>query len=285
VAIRALDGGAYSHAAIWAGACNVVESTTPEVVAHTLDESLVGHPRKYVDVYRRKTPRKGIRIVQEALCYQGRPYPKGELYLLALLLAASTSIPNDRAAVAFLKQTCKLEAFLKATQGKQPREDLVTCSALVAQSHFDAASSFRVVPERGKRVDWGAIAAAWWELQGSRITLKAFEASPYEEEALDPAEWGEFQEQLRAKFQGATGVDPVPSPPTRGIAKMAAMDADDTSPGLEAGGSAWNASRVTPHALETSPDLTPLGCLFDGATIARLSPAARPGARPKGSGP
>src|SRR4051812_36350039 len=80
-AIQALDGGLYSHAALWAGE-GILESTLPNVLEHPLNVSLNKHGRVYVDVYRHQgAAGKRSRIVEEARKFVGRPYASGELLL------------------------------------------------------------------------------------------------------------------------------------------------------------------------------------------------------------
>jgi hypothetical protein len=265
-AIRALDGGSYSHAALWTGE-GIIESTTPEVIQHSLDQSLELHPRVYVDAFRHKTiGSRGAAVVTEARRYAGRPYAYGDLFISALLMSTTAWRPTSGWQLAVLTSGCQLNHFLKLDK---PREgELVTCTELAVRSYFQAHVPIHVVPEGGDRFDGKAMLAAIVELAGGAIPK---DAGP----PVTPEQWTQTQELLRTKFFALTGRDPLIGDGRKG-AVLGGWDGHSPV----AAGADWGANLVTPHYLEKSPDLELQGRLHfapGGAKMLRHSgtPARR----------
>src|SRR5260370_33801194 len=114
-AIRALDGGRYSHAALWTGR-GVIESTLPRVVEHDLAASLSQHPREYVDAYRFRAPFDVAEVLRTARSYLERPYARGDLLLGALVITTSTLLPKHEWRLRFLVGACQLDSFLSISK-------------------------------------------------------------------------------------------------------------------------------------------------------------------------
>lgn len=161
-AIQTLDGGHYSHAALWSGS-RVIESTTPKVVERPLEQSLAAHPRVHVDVYRHA--RAGAarnRIVAASRRYLGRRYGYGDLALVSLLVATSKWLPGERSQVAFLIRAGQLHKFLRLDA--EAKDELVTCVELVVRAYLNAGVALAITLEAAGRFDAQLIGAGILEL-------------------------------------------------------------------------------------------------------------------------
>jgi hypothetical protein len=304
-AIRQFDGGRYSHAALWTGE-SVIESTTPRVIEHSLEQSLAAHPREYVDVFRRAGLEHEQRssIVVEARRYTDRRYAFEHLALGVLVIATSTWLPNEESQLKWLTQVCDIHRFLKLDRTTPGQ--VVTCTELVARAYADAGVAIRVRPMPAGTFAMTALLAGAAELaQGA----KGGEAL---EETLPGDEWHELRALVRARYaeiamaapiapkavivRGVAAVSTEPSLAYQIRAVVRAKYVELT--GVEIPESAeqpvrgpddvaylagknWSASLVTPRYLENSPDLTHVGRLH--GPLERLSPEPLPGAVPRGN--
>jgi hypothetical protein len=235
-AIKALDGGKYSHAALWTGAA-VIESTTPCVHEHSLEESLEKHPREYVDAYRyRGAIDAGAlgRVIDAARTYVDRAYSYGDLVLCASLMAIASTLPK-RGQVKLLKEACEFAHFM--TRDRPRDGEHVTCTQLVVRSYSAAGLSIQIEPRGAERVDVVAIVGAAGELAASKGVEDAIGAEELEE-------WRGMQAALQAKC-AELNVDV-----SEGIAKGPLRRWDGHSP-VRAEGE-WRSNLVTPRNLEES---------------------------------
>jgi hypothetical protein len=149
-----LDGGRYSHAALWSGA-EVLESTLPEVRAASLAEC-AAHAR-YIDVFRhRHTHVDRATVVGLAREYLGRPYGMQDLALTTLLLAVSSWMPNDWSEMATLHGAGSLERMIRLLlklKAQSDEHELVTCSGLVVSAHDRADAPLIVLLHGGRQLN------------------------------------------------------------------------------------------------------------------------------------
>jgi hypothetical protein len=255
-AIRMLDGGRYSHVALWSGT-EVIESTTPLVAEHSLEQSLAAHPRGFVDVYRhRRAQARPEQAVQHARRFVGLAYGYADLVLLALLVSTSKWVPTSRAQLAFLMHGCRLGSLVQLARGSQTRP--TTCAGLIAKAYVAADVPLRIRVSTVGRFDAKLMGSGAWSL----VTDAKREASSDLER-----EWRAFQREVGASAElllgiELTGRDTVPP----GILRAA------KTARLLTLGSEWSAELTTPRQLEKSPDLKFCGRLYAGKP-ASLSPA------------
>jgi hypothetical protein len=243
-AIRAFDGGRYSHAALWTGE-SVIESTTPNVVKHALEVSLAAHPRLYVDVYRHNGLHgREAEVVAAAGRYVDRPYAYGDLALAALVIGTTAWLPTTASQESALLGACELNRFLDL--GRRKEGKLVTCTELVARAYFEGGTPIHVVPEGGKRLNREAV-TAFFEGLGELWR----EAAPKRDASDATLRWNESRSALLTHYLELAGVETAASDFVRAarVRALAAMIA----------GSEWGANLVTPRYLETSPDLQRMG--------------------------
>ncbi len=144
-AIRLLDGGDYSHAALFDGN-KIVEAGLRGVVMTPLEKEVSA--QKYVDVYRFKSdsgspfsfPDWPVEpVIQKAHYYFDKKttYANNQLFLLGFLLVFK-KFPINHVKKAALR-TCLilvLKLYKKITQGKETKS--VVCSELVYRSFYEA---------------------------------------------------------------------------------------------------------------------------------------------------
>ncbi len=259
IAIRALDGGDYSHAALWTGAA-VIESTTPCVQELALDDSLGRHPREYIDAYRYKTMdrAKASIVVNSARAYVGRAYAYGDLFLCASLMALATGVPK-RGQVRLLKEACEFFHFM--TLDHPTAGEHVTCTQLVVRAYDEAGLPLHILPTGpDDRIDFGSIVAAVGELARESVSK---DISPNELAEAEREEWLALQAALRAKCAAldstAISAGDVPKGPLRLW--------DGRSPVTAKG--QWRSNLVTPRNLQKSCDLDLVGRLYSAEGAAR----------------
>ena len=267
-AIRQLDGGQYSHAAIWTGS-QVLEATLPEVMTNPLERSLENHPRVYVDAYRHADiAGKSAEVVRQAEQLLGRPYAKGDLLLLTALVATAAIIPGARRQHGWLMVANGLDALLSGGGSGAPADDHPICTELVVRSYAAAKVPIHVRQLTPGRFDSQAILTAVLELVrestprwrlpfgGTRIA-KGFSSRAAPGVAAGEAEdWAAAQARLRRRYEDLTG-QRLAAPSPAGVGRTLKKD---LSPLFEAGESLRRF--VTPRYLETSPDLTYLGRVY-----------------------
>jgi len=246
-AIQLLDGGAASHAGLWSGE-TVIEATDPRVVEHSLEASLEGHPRLFVDVYRHaRSAEFGECAVLAARRYVGRRYSFGDLALGGMLVATSSWLPTSRAQIDFLFNAARIMEFLELDQ--IAAEGLVTCVELVARAYFEADAPLLLRISGARHFHARALFAGVREV-ASRMQFKAPPGS------LE-AEWEAVRQQFRAKYRELAGEEML-------AATSKSFGSGTPSVGRQAvvAGIDWPPNLVTPRDLETSPTLTRLGRLY-----------------------
>ena len=243
-AIRAFDGGKYSHAALWTGE-SIIESTTPDVVKHTLEASLAAHPRRYVDAYRHEQlGAPAAQVVAAAERYVNRPYAFGDLALAALVIGTTSWLPTTASQERALLGACELNRFLDLRRRKVGK--LVTCTELVARAYFEAGTPIRVIPEGGQRLNREAVEALF---EGLGELWR--EAAPKRDSSDAALRWDETRSRLLSRYIELADVEMDEGAFVRAgrVRALAAMIA----------GSEWGANLVTPRYLEKSPDLECVG--------------------------
>lgn len=243
--IHGLDGGWYSHAALWSGV-DVIEATDPNVQRNTLENS-IATGRRYLDVYRhrRATATQCEQVVENALHYIGRTYAWGDLLLGGVIVSSGSFLFRGRELEqrAWLRTMQALNRFLLLDVERAG--ELVTCVELVCRSYLAAGLSL-AIDLQGLRCHTGVnVTAALAELAKHHI----IGTSKGEEHEVLMAV-ATFQEEL-FKLTGAPPRVLLPNP-------------GSTGRGAEAGavvGGDWGANLVTPRDLMQSPDLDLIGCI------------------------
>ncbi|HLK39829.1 MAG TPA: hypothetical protein VKU41_23895 [Polyangiaceae bacterium] len=290
-AIRQLDGGQYSHAALWTGS-EILEATLPEVTSHPMADSLKEHPRVYIDAYRhRAAAGKTDAVVRQARRLLGQPYAKGDLLLLTALVATASWMPGARRQHGWLMVANGLDLLLSGGDSGIPFRDHAICTGLVVQSYAAAKVPIHVRQVQPGRFESAAMLAAVRELLVEslpRVRIPWFSASSVKKGASlgkglgvepgAPVAWGDAQATLRRRFEELTGqtLPVIPRAPSGRALKK------DASPLFEAGDSLPHF--VTPHYLEESPDLVPLGRLHGAAAAGTTKRLAVPKSVAKSAG-
>jgi hypothetical protein len=246
-AIRMLDGGEYSHAALWTGS-TVIESTTPCVMERTFAKSLADHDRAYVRAYRHRKchGERAALVISGAREYVDRTYSYGDLFLCASLMAVASYLPT-KAQLSFLKQACEVAHFLSEDRARDGEH--VTCTQLVVRAYAFAGLSLRIQPTGAVRFGAKQVLGAVGELAASKDDG---------DEAL--AEWIALQDALRAKcveLTGAPGAD-VEKGPLKRWDKVSPVEAENE----------WRSNLVTPRNLQSSVDLEFVGEIYPRVRLA-----------------
>jgi hypothetical protein len=242
--IKMMDGGEYSHAAIWSGQ-TVIESTTPKVIERSLNESLKHHPRVHVRAFRHKYASKEKRqvVVSVARNYVDRPYPRGDLVLCGALMAVTSFIPKP-SQLKLLRDVCNTISAFKVDRAS--KDELVTCTQLVVRAYSVAGLPIRIQPKGPNQFD------LWTMVRGVSQLAVAKDAAAMEGLDPDTLEWFELQAALRAQWAGAvtTGANPSGE-------KAIPRDWDGAFPILSEG--EWRSALVTPFNLQESTDFDKIG--------------------------
>ncbi len=149
--IAELDGGSYSHAALWSGHL-VVESTLPVVKRSTLDEC--ADHALHIDAFRHRAQQiPSSNIMELANTYLGRPYASLNLGLATLLIAVSSWMPYEWAEMNALYgagELARLLELLKLAKDCPDEEPQVTCVELVVRCYHDVGTPIGI-QLRGER--------------------------------------------------------------------------------------------------------------------------------------
>jgi CHAT domain-containing protein len=252
-AIQKLDRGTFSHAALWAGAGRLIESTTPSVVEHTLEKSLGDHRRRYVYAFRhKKIGSRGADVVAKARTFVGRRYSYSDLILVTILMA-KTSFEPPKGQV----NTLQLASFFGDLFGlnKEHAKELVTCTELVVRSFWGAHIDIRIMPSGGGKFDGPAIMKALKELSGLGHTGARSAGSPKAVAALAKAkDWSGMKQVLNDEL-AALGF----------VGKTRRWD----DPKRPVAANTYGAGLVTPRFLAESDDLDPLGYVVPPAEVGK----------------
>lgn len=266
-----LDGGTYSHAALWSGA-EVIESTLPYVREAPLH--VCGQHALFIDVYRHvreDLPREDI--VSQARTHLGKRYGTLDLGVATFTVAVSSWMPGDWAEMNSLYGSDRLARVLHflSSCGQDTRADELTCSELVATAFFDAQTPLTVHLEGGRSFNGKSFTKALSRLAAklanreslatdgqeqiqalANDVLQSFSTPPTPElpTAVDLGEW----QTLRRNWMDRT----VPRP-TEELA-AAEIRAKRLLAGIT-----WSTNLVTPRLLERSSDLRYVGRVWDMA--------------------
>lgn len=257
--IAGLDGGWYSHAALWIhdpegdGKADpnheVLESTTPRVRCVSLAKSLNEGHREYVDVFRDQslTREQGTRIVQEARRFVNSSYDYGDLLLGAAVVSSASLLfrGNEEKQRYWLDALQSVHELFRSRRPAHAR--LVTCAELVATAYHAAGVPIEI-DLSGLRVFQGpAMATAVYDLARARLSSsKGMELSILDEVT-----------RIQAEFFAWTGAEPIAALPD-------GTPADQTDRGarkVAKAGVDWSLSLVTPRDLMQSPRLERVGIL------------------------
>lgn len=267
--IQRLDGGKYSHAAVWSGE-KVIESTTPRVIERSLTTSLSNHPRVRVDAYRYKTAAKEKRrvVVSVARDYVDRPYPRGDLVLCGVLLAITSIVPKA-SQLKLLREACNL---VNAMRVDRPRKgEQVTCTQLVVRAYFVAGLPIRIQPRGPAQTD------LYTFLRGVGELARTKDAADTDGLDDDELELLALRNALRVGLADLVdaGAQPPVGHPNRekaapGDEKAIPRNWNGDSPLMSEG--EWRSALVTPLNLQESPNLECVGQVFpaDGEGPPRL---------------
>jgi hypothetical protein len=293
--IMSLDGGSYSHAALWSGH-ETIEATLPNVRRQSLSQSR-SHAR-YIDVFRHADPhRPRDEIVSRAVTYIGTPYAETDLMIATLVLTVSAWMPEKWSEVYVLFGLGTLRRWLDTLRGmNRERSNRFTCVALAVQAHAAARFPVHVRLNDDRQVDIRVMVRAFRalvELRSSRRARDAGDgnavASPSSRrnaERLDREE-AELLEELERCVQseaalvsalsaGGRTTEPGAGRPSALLALrqewrrefgvpvsdiLAAMPAGLADRELLAG-SDWPISLVTPRQVQTSPSMAPVGRIW-----------------------
>jgi len=238
--IRLVDGGSYSHAAFFNGK-TIVEAGLRGVVETPLGTEVGA--QKYVDVYRFKSD-SGMDfssqgwpvepVVQRANYYfeKGTKYADNQLYLVGVLIIVR-KLPHDRVDRAVLRAIIAMvfKLFKRIFEGKETKS--VVCSELVYRSFYEA------IPEK----KYGLT------IKGTLAPLKAGLDSLVENESGGVLSGDtELHEMLEQAEQMYWKMNPQLASSKHEINSM-----------LKSGNPLVAAEMVSPHDLETSPNLELIG--------------------------
>jgi hypothetical protein len=249
--ICVLDGGSYSHAAIWDGE-RVLEASGAlgKVQASALETLIDEH--EYTHVYR--FFRDGIALGEEgwssdpvvavARSYLGSGYPYGELCLLGVLTGLGRVTGLPRAEEFFRTLGPELLRAAEAWEKSGPGERPMTCAHFVSRAFWEAD----VTPSRRYALEVPYTPSGLWRSAGARCPGA-----------------GPPQPSLSDRCRRALGrcirreLRPWRRDLARGHRGERALGA--ISVRVLAGGEALPVSCVTPKDLERSPSLHKLGTL------------------------
>ncbi|WP_035241004.1 hypothetical protein [Desulfobacter vibrioformis] len=239
-AIRLVDGGHYSHAAFFNGG-TIIEAGSRGVVQTPLEKEVSA--QKYVDVYRFRSD-SGMDfssqgwpvdpVVQRANYYfeKGTKYADNQLYLVGVLIIIR-KLPHDRVEKAVLRAIIAMvfKLFKRIFDGKETKS--VVCSELVYRSFYEA------IPEKKYGLS----------IKGTLAPLKTRLDSLVENESGDESsDDTELNEMIEQAEQMYWKINPHLAPNKHEINSL-----------LKAGNPLVAAEMVSPHDLETSPNLDLIG--------------------------
>jgi hypothetical protein len=282
--IHRLDGGDYSHAALWSGD-SVIEATLPAVREVPL--AALTERSEYVDVYRPLTSRAPHVVVEASRRYVKRPYGAVNLAVCTLATTVTSWLPGDWSKLNVLLELGELGRMIEIVSEltrSATQTASVTCVELVGRSYsesgsplavrldnpgtFDADLFVKAVRDLARRVPKGAIAASadpiratedlqWLSnLQLANSPTSIEDASPWQ-----PARETWLQS-LRA--QSAEGAPTVPKRSSAVVPQLLELPAAQIRKMELVVGVDWPAALLTPRLLQTSPSLKLVGRLRQG---------------------
>lgn len=284
-----LDGGSYSHAALWSGQ-SVIESTLPCVKRSSIEEC-ASHSL-YIDAYRHQgLNQRGAAVVANAEAYLERPYGTLNLGLSTLLVAVTSWMPHEWAEMNALYgagELARLLRLLRLVKDESRDERQVTCAELVVRCYHDADVPLTVKLTGERKFHGSSFLKALRE-----VSLRVSETRPrglgFEDSAGGPAlaideelRWlGTFEPGAPLAEQGSNAwretraewFDSLQLELPGNQANEPATDPMALSPELIrakdlVAGRDWAPGLVTPHQLESSPSLVLVGRVAERATQA-----------------
>ena len=239
--IRLVDGGDYSHAALFDGNV-IVEAGLRGVVVTPIEKEV--EAQKYVDVYRFKSdsgstfslPDWPVEPVTNRIHYylnKGTKYADNQLYLVGLLIVVR-KLPYGRVEKAVLRAILAMifKLFKRILEGKETKS--VVCSELVYRSFYEA------IPKK----KYGLT------IKGTLAPLKASIDSLVESELVEDYQHDEEIENTISQI-GKMYREINPELPA----------SEEILFSLKAGNPLVAAEMVSPHDLQLSPNLEKIGRL------------------------
>ena len=278
-----LDGGSYSHAALWSGEC-VIESTLPCVKRSSVEEC-ASHSL-YIDAYRYQgLDQRSRAVVANAEAYLDRPYGTLNLGLSTLLVAVTSWMPHEWAEMNALYgagELARLLRLLRLVKDECRDERQVTCAELVVRCYHDADVPLTVKLKGERKFHGSSFLGAIREVSlrvsetrprglGFEDPVRAIDeelswlgrfepGSPLAGQGSDAwletrAEWyHSLQLELPGSQANEAPLDPMALSPELIRAKELVAGRD------------WAAGLVTPHQLESSPSLVLVGRVAERAS-------------------
>jgi hypothetical protein len=280
-----LDGGRYSHAALWTGT-TLLESTLPTVRESELRDA--NKHALFIDVYRhREASLPKLQLVAHARQWLGAPYGTLNLGLTTLIIAMSSWAPGDWAEMNTLygfARFSRLLRFIKSYQ-RATVTGRVTCVELIARAYLAVGQPI-IVNLRGDRHFRGssflnavhALAGRVVE-ESSRSPFEAFDLMheahwvealkfdalqlPIRDQVADEGDVSELYDdwtQWSAALSSSRALGGEPTVPVE-LSRGFELSPDVIRAKNLAAGEDFAASLVTPRLFEESPDLICLGRL------------------------
>lgn len=276
--IHQLDGGDYSHAALWSGDA-VIEATLPVVREVPLKE--LTQRSEYVDVYRPVKCRSPEAPVAAGRRYVKRPYGSVNLAICTLATTVTSWLPGDWSKLNVLLELGEMgqliELVSELTRGATQMSS-VTCVELVGRAFADSGFPLTIrldnpgtfngelmvkaVRDLARKIPKGAISSGSPQVPEQLAWLEQLATRANGETNSRSSEWkparegwmGFLREQSGATEQPLTRGKPVV--PQRLEVPVAEIRAMDLLVGVD-----WPPALLTPRLLQSSPSLMFIGRL------------------------
>lgn len=265
ILITRLDGGDYSHSAVWDGAF-AVDATGDGFRRNTLQHDM--KEQWFVDAYRWHSPppeetdlgdgqypARPVTDICDRIVDEGAAFAYDELFMAAVVIALSREPAEAWLRIAVRLLLGRVAAWVHEHITTRPGTTAMTCAESVARS-FDEAEpngKYEIDVKEDPRRDFRALVAA---VQRTVDTQPTPPSSSYEA--------------LRRKY--AELVINATQPDTKRDFQQIAARLDRTGV-LMAAPEDLPPGSVTPHGLQTSPSLRKLGRLSEAATPPTASQA------------
>jgi hypothetical protein len=270
--IHELDGGSYSHAAIWSGE-QVIEATLPRVHEITLQQA--SEKAQYVDAFRYRDAGapSGESVVGSAREYLGRPYSEEGLLLSSATYALTSRLRDPdqqlRALFSIEQLAAVVELLRKIRRELGEVKERVTCVELAVRAHIDAKLpvevQLRAHPPFSRELFLQSLEELW-KLRKERLrdTEPAHPVDAPEHAAGPDLAWRDDPVARLMSTPAPREIGPEADAAWITLTEWARTElADGLDLEISAGpirdrllvGRDWSAWLVTPHQLETSPSL------------------------------
>lgn len=282
VGIQGLDGGEYSHGALWSGD-TVIEATLPLVREIALD-ALTGRSA-HVDVYRARASGLDVgAIVTAGRGYLERPYGAVNLGICTLATALTSWMPGDWTKLNLMLGIGEVGRLIGGVARLTKRVTAglsVTCVELVGRAYVDSRAPLAVRLDTPGKLDPEAFLRALREVVG-RLPDEIAAGSSGQDPDLewlatlesgraaggDAQEWtvarGQWQQFIQAELEAEASRAPCrevaarQTPPVVHPQRLELPSAQIRNMELLVGVD-WPASLLTPRLLQTSPSLERVG--------------------------